>query len=95
MYCVQKKNGVFWYRDSSHTIMHRIGGPAAIFDSGKKVWIVNDKRHRDDGPALTWADGTYDWYLDGIYYQAFEDYIKELKKTKSPKEILMLKLKYS
>ena len=28
-------------------------------------WYLNDKRHREDGPAIEWADGSKEWYLNG------------------------------
>jgi broad-specificity NMP kinase len=30
-----------------------------------KCWYLNDKLHREDGPAFEWADGTKEWWLDG------------------------------
>ncbi len=48
--------------------------------------------HREDGPALEWKSGNKDWCLNGINYY-FEEWCKMLNKT--PKEIMILKLKYS
>ncbi len=28
-------------------------------------WWVNGKRHREDGPAIEWSDGTKAWFLNG------------------------------
>jgi len=36
-----------------------------VFDSGDKVWYLNGKRHREDGPAIEWASGDKFWYLNG------------------------------
>ena len=33
---------------------------------GTKSWYLNDKLHREDGPAIEWADGTKYWYLNGV-----------------------------
>jgi hypothetical protein len=30
-----------------------------------KRWYLNDKLHREDGPAVEWANGTKRWYLKG------------------------------
>jgi len=27
-------------------------------------WYLNDKLHREDGPAVEWADGTKHWFLN-------------------------------
>jgi len=29
-----------------------------------KRWYLNDKLHREDGPAVEYADGTKHWYLN-------------------------------
>jgi antitoxin component YwqK of YwqJK toxin-antitoxin module len=33
--------------------------------TGTKRWYLNGKLHREDGPAVEWADGTKAWYLNG------------------------------
>jgi hypothetical protein len=40
-----------------------------IDELGDKCWYLNGKRHREDGPAEEWADGTKCWYwwLNGVY----------------------------
>jgi hypothetical protein len=32
---------------------------------GIKNWYVNDKCHREDGPAVEWPNGDKKWYLNG------------------------------
>ena len=32
--------------------------------NGTKHWFLNDKRHREDGPAREWADGDKAWLLN-------------------------------
>ena len=36
-----------------------------IDNSGSKHWYRDDKLHREDGPAIEWADGSKEWYRDG------------------------------
>ena len=36
-----------------------------IDEDGSECWYLNDKRHREDGPAVIYADGSRCWYLDG------------------------------
>ena len=36
-----------------------------IDDYGNKFWYLNDKLHREDGPAVEDADGSKYWYLKG------------------------------
>jgi len=32
---------------------------------GRRDWLLNGNRHRDDGPAIEWPDGRRDWWLHG------------------------------
>ena len=36
-----------------------------VYDNGDKSWHLNDKFHREDGPALEGVDGITEWYLNG------------------------------
>lgn len=38
------------------------------YSSGTKEWLLNGKRHREDGPAVEFITGYKAWYLDGKYY---------------------------
>ena len=46
---------------------------------GNKYWYMNGKRHRENGPAVEWANGSKFWYLNDVCYLE-SDYWKELKK---------------
>ena len=35
-----------------------------VSPNGDKSWYLNDKRHREDGPAIEWANGYKYWYLN-------------------------------
>jgi len=35
-----------------------------IHDNGTKEWYLNGKLHREDGPAVEYADGTKFWFLN-------------------------------
>ncbi len=39
-----------------------------IEDNGDKIWYLNGQRHREDGPAIEYADGYKIWYLEGNHY---------------------------
>jgi len=48
---------------------------------GDKFWILEGKFHREDGPAVEFADGTKAWYYQGKYIhcqtqQQFEKIIR-------------------
>ena len=34
--------------------------------NGGKEWFLNGKLHREDGPAIEWADGNKEWFLNGL-----------------------------
>jgi hypothetical protein len=36
-----------------------------VYPNGDKFWYLNDKLHREDGPAVEWANGDKYWYLNG------------------------------
>ena len=36
-----------------------------VFGNGNKYWYLNGKLHREDGPAIEYADGTKHWFLNG------------------------------
>jgi hypothetical protein len=35
------------------------------YEEGSRRWYLNDKFHREDGPALEYINGTKAWYLNG------------------------------
>ena len=36
-----------------------------IDNNGSKFWYLNDKKHREDGPAEEYANGSKHWWLNG------------------------------
>ena len=36
-----------------------------VYPNGDKFWWLNDKLHREDGPAYEGASGNKSWYLNG------------------------------
>jgi hypothetical protein len=41
-----------------------------IYDTGIQEWWQNDKLHREDGPAIIWANGTQSWYQNGKFIRS-------------------------
>jgi len=37
--------------------------------NGDRFWNVNGMLHREDGPAVEWADGTREWYVNGLRHR--------------------------
>ena len=35
------------------------------YPNGNKQWYLNDKLHREDGPAVEFANGGKEWHLNG------------------------------
>lgn len=51
-----------WYVDGK---LHRVDGPAET-DKLHQTWCRNGEYHRDGGkPAIVWADGRKEWFVDG------------------------------
>lgn len=51
-------------------VLHNPDGPALIRlensrQIGRKVWYIDGKRHRTDGPAIEWDDGDVDYVVNG------------------------------
>ena len=41
-----------------------------VLDSdGTKRWCLNNKYHREDGPAIEYPNGTKHWFLNGKYHR--------------------------
>ena len=36
-----------------------------VYKDGSKSWWLNGNRHREDGPAIEWANGYKEWYFNG------------------------------
>lgn len=36
-----------------------------VHSCGTKMWYLNGRLHREDGPAIEWADGSNEWWLNG------------------------------
>ena len=43
---------------------HRKFGPAMIMPNGDREWLMHDQNHRDDGPAVEYANLLM-WYQNG------------------------------
>lgn len=39
------------------------------FAGGTKSWYINNKLHREDGPALEYKNGTKEWYVNGLRHR--------------------------
>lgn len=35
-----------------------------VHHNGSEHWYLNDKRHRENGPAITYEDGTQEWWIN-------------------------------
>lgn len=40
-----------------------------ISNSGTITWWLNDKLHREDGPAIEYIDGSKGWYKNGLCHR--------------------------
>ena len=56
-----------WKDFNYNLTFHRIGGnPAIEYNDGTKVWYVNGKKHRTNGPAVIKSNGLMYWFINGI-----------------------------
>jgi hypothetical protein len=49
--------------------MKTITYTVTVDTNGDKYWYLNDNLHREDGPAVEFADGDKFWYLNGEYHR--------------------------
>ena len=54
-----------------------------VYPNGDKSWWLNDKLHREDGPAMEWANGSKSWFLND------EEVTEEEHKRRTSKVIEM------
>ncbi len=52
--------------------VHFVNFTGVICYLGHYMWYVNNKKHRDDGPAVIYSDGSKQWLLDGFFYSQEE-----------------------
>lgn len=50
--------------------------PAFVSFDGYKHWYLEGKLHRENGPAITWSNGTLLFYLYGIEYENVNDWLR-------------------
>lgn len=66
-----RSDGTIEYRRNG--VYHREDGPAVIYDypPSKKccMWFLDGKRHRLDGPAVEWSDGSTEWWYQGLIHR--------------------------
>lgn len=63
--------------------LHRVDGPALIWNDGSVFWYYEDKFHCTNGPAIIHANnGKKGWCIHGIRYTNESEYLKEVRKIK-------------
>ena len=50
---------------NSEDKLHRINGPAIIWNTGRREWLRDGELHRLNGPAIEENDGHQEWYRFG------------------------------
>jgi hypothetical protein len=64
-----------------------------LHKDGERFWYNSaGERHRDDGPAIVFTDGTFGWRLYGCQY-SLEDWLK--LSTIPDEDKMMLRLQYA
>ena len=64
-----------------------------VYDDGGKYWLLNGKRHREDGPAFEGAGGGKAFYLNGNLLTEAE-FNKRMNKSCSGKVVEIEGVKY-
>ena len=74
----------FWYQNGKR---HREDGPAVERSSGLKKWFQKGKLHREDGPAIEYAYGKKEFWIRGVKFYYFSNFLSHL--TEEEKEIAL------
>ena len=61
-----------------------------IDSNGSKIWYLNGKKHRENGPAIIYPDGIKFWYKYGELIKVLYDG-KEYKAGYNPCELCLVK----
>jgi hypothetical protein len=48
--------------------LHRVDGPAIVWNNGMVAYYINGKLHRDDGPAFI-SENQKGWYINGMAHR--------------------------
>ena len=71
---ILQENGTkeFYYNDyfDLSIKLHRNKFPAIEYANGDEEWWFNGKRHRLDGPAVTYGDKKF-WFIEGEFIKCF------------------------
>jgi len=55
-----------WFEiDEKQYIWYILQGYTIDVNKDRVKWIMDNKRHREDGPAVNWLNGSQYWYVDG------------------------------
>jgi len=55
-----------------------VGATVEIVADGTQFWFLNRQQHRTGGPAMIWANGLQEWYLNNIKMSKAEHRIKTI-----------------
>jgi hypothetical protein len=55
----------YWLVTKKKRCLHRLDGPAVIWEDGEQSWYQFGRLHREDGPAVECANGYKAWYQNG------------------------------
>ncbi len=69
---VQMDGSVYYFKDNTSRIFHREDIHAIEFANGTKHWHLNGKKHRLDGPATIWNDGSFEYWINNMLYSEKE-----------------------
>ena len=74
-------NEDIWYYKKGTNILHNPYGPSLIYKHGKKIYHIENERHRLNGPAVIWPSGYEEYYIKGYSFakEEFEIHPERLK----------------
>ena len=59
-------NRTVWINDGKEAMENLLKNhPVRKIGNGSTRWYLNGQLHREDGPAVEYANGTKEWWVDG------------------------------
>ena len=56
-----------WLNQNITCIEDNVGWSTPIELANGKFWFLNNKLHREDGPAIEYVNGNKEWWLNGTF----------------------------
>lgn len=68
--------------------MEGMTGKSVCFYTGTATWKLKGRLHREDGSAIEYADGSEEWWIDGVEDAKTTEEFRRQKAFKEREEVI-------